>query len=182
MSELNLVCFDFEECYLNPQLKSHLCELLPTKIQIYNEKNYLSQYYHKERQQYDAGKMIEAYDIKSEQNKTILITSVDLYIPIFTYVFGLAKLNGNTGIVSTHRLRSDFYGLPKDENLLVNRLIKEIVHELGHLCNLRHCTSYICVMASSTSVDDLDIKQSGFCQECRKLILNQGLTSSDYLY
>jgi len=114
MSELNLVCFDFEECYLNPQLKSHLCELLPTEIKIHEGKNNLSQYYHKERQQYDAGKIIEAFDTRKEQNKMILITSVDLYIPIFTYVFGLARLNGRTGIVSAHRLRSDFYGLSDD--------------------------------------------------------------------
>ena len=95
-----------------------------------------------------------------------MITSVDLYIPIFTFVFGLAKLNGGTGIVSVHRLRTGFYGLPPDEDLLKARLIKEIVHEFGHLLNLRHCINYQCVMASSNTADDLDIKGDRFCGSC----------------
>jgi archaemetzincin len=166
MSKLNLVCLNFDDCSLLSQIKSHLCEFLPTNIPSHKEINTPDEYYNQDRQQYDAGRIIEAFDKEKGNKKTILITSLDLYIPIFTFVFGLAKLNGSTAIVSAHRLRSEFYGLPVDDDLLKTRLIKEVVHELGHLLNLRHCNDYRCVMASSNSADDLDIKGDRFCVLC----------------
>lgn len=167
MSELNLVCLNFDESYLISQIESNLCEILPTKIQIMDGKYNLNEFFHKERQQYDAGRIIEAYKSENKMNKTILLASVDLYIPIFTFVFGLAKLNGGTGIVSVHRLKNEYYGLPSDKDLLISRLVKEIVHEFGHLLNLRHCLNYWCVMASSNTADDLDTKGDRFCSVCR---------------
>ena len=38
--------------------------------------------------------------------------SLDLYIPILTFVFGEAQIGGASAIVSYHRLRQEFYGLP----------------------------------------------------------------------
>ena len=38
------------------------------------------------------------------------VTSLDLYIPILTFVFGEAQLNGACALVSTYRLRQEFYG------------------------------------------------------------------------
>jgi len=166
MSDLSLVCLNFDESYLLSQIEPNLCEILPTKIQFRDGKYNLNNFFHKERQQYDAGRIIEAYKSGTKKNKTILLTSVDLYIPIFTFVFGLAKLNGGTGIVSVHRLKNEYYGLPSDEDLLSSRLIKEIVHEFGHLLNLRHCLNYLCVMTSSNTADDLDTKGDRFCDLC----------------
>ena len=40
------------------------------------------------------------------------VTAVDLYIPILTFVFGEAQMGGPCSIVSYHRLRQEFYGLP----------------------------------------------------------------------
>jgi archaemetzincin len=130
----------------------------------------IENFFHPDRGQYDAGGILSLYDKNSTQRHTILITSVDLYIPIFTFVFGLAKLNGLTGIVSAHRLKSEFYGLPSNEDHLQSRLVKEIIHEYGHLVNLRHCSDYRCVMASSNTVDDLDIKGDQFCTFCLKKV------------
>src|SRR6516165_5973104 len=60
------------------------------------------------------------------------VTPLDLYIPILTFVFGEAQLNGACALVSTHRLGQEFYGLPADPILDRQRLLKEAVHELGH--------------------------------------------------
>jgi len=95
------------------------------------------------------------------------ITASDLYIPILTFVFGEAQLEGNCALVSTCRLRQEFYGLPADPALLRSRLLKEAVHELGHTCGLTHCEDYRCVMASSHSVEYIDLKGASFCQACR---------------
>jgi len=94
------------------------------------------------------------------------ITSVDLYIPILTFVFGEAQLQGTCAIVSTHRLRQEFYGLPFDEKLLSQRLLKEAVHELGHTLGLTHCDDVRCVMAASHAVEWIDLKGHHFCSHC----------------
>ena len=94
------------------------------------------------------------------------MTSLDLYIPILTFVFGEAQLGGTSAVVSYHRLRQEFYGLPADMDLLANRLLIEAVHELGHTLHLTHCQDYRCVMAASHAVEWIDIKDSGFCDDC----------------
>ena len=68
--------------------------------------------------------------------------------------------------MSTCRLRTEFYGLPADEGVLVERVIKECVHELGHTFGLVHCHDYDCVMHSSTAVDEVDLKRSELCGRC----------------
>jgi archaemetzincin len=94
------------------------------------------------------------------------IASVDLYIPILTFVFGEAQLQGPCAVVSTVRLGQEFYGLPADEELLHNRLLKESVHELGHTFSLTHCEDVECVMAPSHAVEWIDLKSSRFCSKC----------------
>jgi len=99
-------------------------------------------------------------------NRLLGITAVDLYIPILTFVFGEAQLNGRLAVVSTHRLRQEFYGLPADDTLLRDRLLKEAVHELGHTFGLTHCDDTECAMAPSHGVEWIDLKTSRFCLNC----------------
>ena len=95
------------------------------------------------------------------------VTLVDLYIPILTFVFGEAQLQGGCALVSAHRLRQEFYGLPSDQVLFRERLLKEAIHELGHTLTLSHCENFECVMAASHGVEWIDLKTSSFCSGCR---------------
>ena len=101
-------------------------------------------------------------------SRIVGFTNVDLFIPILTFVFGEAQLDGPAAVVSSCRLHNQFYGLPGNFDLLVERLEKECLHEVGHTSNLIHCDSYDCVMHSSTSVEEIDIKGRTFCSVCRK--------------
>lgn len=130
----------------------------------------LDPYLDHNRAQYNAAGLIDHYEAHMKADKNIIITDVDIFIPIFTHVFGLARLNGRLAIVSIHRLMPEFYGLPADPDWLSQRLKKEIIHEFGHLANLRHCNNFRCVMASSNTADDLDVKAEYFCDNCRVLI------------
>jgi archaemetzincin len=98
------------------------------------------------------------------------VTTADLFVPVLTFVFGEAQLDGGCSVVSTARLAEEFYGLPSREDLLRERLFKEAVHELGHTFGLRHCRDWNCVMTSSHGVEKLDIKSADFCPSCRKQI------------
>ncbi len=99
--------------------------------------------------------------------RTVGITDVDLFIPILTYVFGEAQLDGKAAIVSGARLRQEYYGLKPDRRLYAERLFKEVMHELGHTFGLTHCDLEHCVMHLSNTVAGVDKKRADFCTNHR---------------
>lgn len=130
----------------------------------------LTSFYDPIRRQYNANGLIKFIHEKYGNNgsKTIGLFQVDLFIPILTFVIGQAVYKGNVGIVSLYRLKNELYGLKNDENLLFERFCKEIIHELGHTFGLTHCTSPVCVMRSSTYIEEVDEKNARFCATCKK--------------
>ncbi|MCU0408493.1 MAG: archaemetzincin family Zn-dependent metalloprotease, partial [Bacteroidales bacterium] len=128
----------------------------------------LSEFYDPPRRQYNATKLLKEVDIAygAESARTMGLFSVDLFIPILTYIFGQAILEGRTGVASHYRLNNERYGLPPDQGLLVSRFSREVIHELGHTFGLLHCHSPLCVMRSSTYVEDIDQKEASFCGSC----------------
>ncbi|NVN95954.1 MAG: archaemetzincin family Zn-dependent metalloprotease [Bacteroidetes bacterium] len=133
----------------------------------------LSDFYDPARRQYDANQLLHYIEknYSADDAKTIGLFNVDLFIPIFTYIFGQAFLNGRTGIASAYRLSNERYGIDADAELMQERFAKEIIHELGHTFGLKHCHVSDCIMRSGTYVEDIDQKNSGFCQTCNDNLL-----------
>ena len=124
------------------------------------------------RRQYHSTAIIQRLERIADPDARVLgVTSCDLYVPVLTFVFGEAQLDGNCAVVSTARLAEEFYGMPSRIDLLRERLVKEASHELGHTFGLRHCADWRCVMASSHAVERLDVKGSEFCSSCRKPVM-----------
>ncbi|MGC2195784.1 MAG: archaemetzincin family Zn-dependent metalloprotease [Terriglobales bacterium] len=125
--------------------------------------------YHGERQQFHSSEILQAMQgyVRPDTWRVLGITAVDLYIPILTFVFGEAQIGGPCGLVSAHRLRQEFYGLPADLDVLRERLLKEAVHEIGHTLDLTHCDDYQCAMAPSHAVEWIDLKESTLCGACQ---------------
>ena len=128
----------------------------------------LSEYFDVGRRQYDGNRLIKVVQSLSfpDSDKTLAFFNVDLFVPILTFIFGQAFLGGNAGIVSVYRLNNERYGMPADNQLLQERLIKEVIHELGHTLGLIHCREPLCVMRSSTYVEDIDQKSRHLCAKC----------------
>lgn len=135
------------------------------------------------RNQYDSTKILLQLNKRSSArtaSKRLAVFPHDLFIPVLTFVFGEAALGGNDAIVSYFRLANERYGLPADYDLLLDRLIKESVHELGHLFGLRHCKRDACVMRSSTSVEEIDLKGRRFCSECARYVRSSLSHAGEY--
>lgn len=124
--------------------------------------------FHGERQQYHSSEILRRMQehVQPHTWRVLGVTAVDLYIPILTFVFGEAQMGGPCALLSAHRLRQEFYGLPEDKDLLLQRMLKEAVHELGHTLDLTHCDDYSCVMAPSHAVEWIDLKESSLCRVC----------------
>jgi archaemetzincin len=141
------------------------CEILPRRL----EPEFAL---HSERRQYHSTEILRHMEraVPRECWRLLGVTTHDLYMPILTFVFGEAQLNHTCAVVSSHRLRQEFYGLPPNPGLLRDRLLKEAVHELGHTFGLTHCRDYECVMAASHAVERIDLKGSHFCGACRSRV------------
>ncbi len=153
-------------------LKQSISQTFKVQTRIRSCHYDLSPAYDPERDQYNSnGLLLDLInDPPPETLKILGVTDLDLFIPIFTYLFGEAQLNGIGALVSTHRLRNQFYGISEDQELLRNRLLKEGIHELGHTFGLVHCFALKCVMKSSTYVEEIDQKSVTFCRACEQTV------------
>jgi len=128
--------------------------------------------YSPERKQYlSTGFISQAMEQTGNINgKILIITELDIYVPVLTFLFGEAQLNGKHSIVSFCRLHEEFYSAPENKELFLERAMKEVYHELGHNFGLIHCGDWDCVMHSSNSVEEVDIKGNFYCKYCIKQI------------
>jgi archaemetzincin len=120
------------------------------------------------RDQHDCFKILDWLESRFPfTGKWILaLTNVDLSIPVLTFVFGEARLGGRSAVISTFRLREEFYGYPTDDIVLLSRVEKEAIHEVGHMLGLTHCLDRNCVMYPSNNLLNTDVKSTRLCPRC----------------
>ncbi|WP_022665575.1 archaemetzincin family Zn-dependent metalloprotease [Desulfospira joergensenii] len=122
----------------------------------------------KRRLQYDAGgilKMLESRGIKG-CTKVVAVMDQDLFVPVFTHVYGEARQGGNMALVSLFRLDKNPDGSTPASSLFYERAAKIALHELGHLFDLFHCNESTCLMHFSGDLEDLDRSSFSFCRHC----------------
>jgi archaemetzincin len=108
-----------------------------------------------DRQQYDGNCLLSHIISNNPAIIVLLIISKDAYVPRLNFVFGVAS-HKRGAVVSIFRLGKD-----------PDFLKKEIIHELGHVFGLNHCT-LPCVMTFSNSVYEAQLKNCYFCGQCSK--------------
>ncbi|MCX8057366.1 MAG: archaemetzincin family Zn-dependent metalloprotease [Ignavibacteria bacterium] len=172
MPKAAVLLINFNATSLIPIIEKKLYQNFNLQMHQFIPNIDLTEIYSEVRDQYYSTKLLE-YSLKyyNDYDKILSLTDFDLFVPVLTFVFGEAQLNGKAAVVSAHRLYPEFYGLPQNEELFLSRLIKEINHELGHTYGLRHCQNFECVMHSSSNVDEIDIKSENFCDRCKEKII-----------
>jgi archaemetzincin len=124
--------------------------------------------YDSKRNQYQSVEIMKMLSEHAPQNgsRILGITDVDLSIPMLSFLFGQAQLDGPVALVSLCRLHQEFYGLPGQDELLRERLSKEVLHEMGHTFGLVHCSEQSCAMSLSTHIGMVDGKAERYCSRC----------------
>lgn len=124
--------------------------------------------YEKERHQFSSSVVLQHLVgiCPGDAYRMLGVTQCDLFIPMLSFVFGQAQLNGRVALLSLSRLHQEFYGLPEDRPVWRERTLKETLHELGHTFGLIHCLEKECPMALSTTIQLLDRKGSEYCRSC----------------
>lgn len=176
MSVLQLLPIGGPHATLMDWLREELANTFRTRCEILSPPLRPEFAFHPERGQYHSSELLSRMQQYANWKtwRLLGVTPVDLYIPILTFVFGEAQLGGKCAVVSSARLKQEFYGLPADMNLLSRRLLIESVHELGHTLALRHCDDYSCVMSSSHAVEWIDLKEHTFCEQCAAKARGEG--------
>ena len=108
----------FEQDILNDVADDISMELkLPVEIQEGHTD--LNAYYDSVRRQYNGNGLLKEVNALEYPDgyKKIGLFRVDLFIPILTFIFGQAIYKGNSGIVSTYRLKNEQYGMKPDDNI-----------------------------------------------------------------
>ena len=111
------------------------------------------------RCQWDAETILRGLP-RSSSETVVAVTDADLFVEGLNFVFGLADALGGVALVSVARLPS------RDPAVTQRRLLKEVVHELGHTLGMVHCPDAACVQHFSNSLEDTDAKGAAFCPAC----------------
>jgi len=157
--------------HLVEELKNKLQGMFGCPMEIGDSMDVPVQACNRERSQFLAPEILD----RLEQNKLdqkywmLGIIDVDLYTTeLKNYVFGQAAPAKGVALISLYRLRQE---LPPDPVLFSSRILKEAVHEIGHIFGLEHCSNIKCVMHFSNSLHDTDIKKPSFCSQCQPKLI-----------
>jgi archaemetzincin len=145
-------------------VRVHLEKAFGPGVEVWHGPERPDDAYDPRRKQWSSTRIISWLARSGPEGKVLGVTDVDLFIPILTFVFGEAQVGGRAAVVSTARLAEP--GLP-DDRIVLERLSKESVHEVGHVLGLLHCETPGCVMGRSASVRDVDGKRGEPCAACR---------------
>jgi len=130
--------------------------------------------YDSRRQQYHSTRILVLLERKIEQlefARLLGVAGFDLYVPGMNFVFGEARCPGRVGVISTYRLKPLS---PNRSDLFEQRVVKEAVHEIGHMLGLRHCFDSLCVMHFSEKIIDTDRKHAEPCRNCQSRLEEGG--------
>ena len=171
MSLIRIIPLQFTRVDILEQLLPLISSRIQMEIRLLQLHIDLTPFFDPVRSQYNANEIIKKLVSRIDENDKIVgVTDLDLFIPVLSYIFGQAYLGGSAALISGHRLENKRYGLTDDPQLFADRLLKTILHELGHTLGLIHCLNPGCVMISTTYVEEMDQKSDRFCSKCRSAL------------
>ncbi|MDI6798726.1 MAG: archaemetzincin family Zn-dependent metalloprotease [Candidatus Aenigmarchaeota archaeon] len=154
------------------EVLSAISEELELSFRIFSDisepKGLPKEYYNPYRHQYVAPQILD-FLFEEFKGRVLAVTDQDLFAEDLNFVFGQAQMNGRVAVISICRLNPTFYRQAFNKKLLIERAVKEAVHEVGHMAfGLTHCPDPNCVMSFSNTIFDVDRKSKEVCKSCKR--------------
>lgn len=147
---------------ISTELKNQLRIVTDTHLQMGIPKEFRDSY----RDQYSVERVLKFLN-ENVQGKVLAVTDSDIFTQGMNFAYGQSQMSGSSAVLSMFRLRPEFYRKRTDNSVLIERAVKESVHEVGHMLGLKHCLNEKCVMNFSPTIFNLDTKTKFFCADCK---------------
>lgn len=146
---------------------AHLSTLMGLKARVADPEPVPGGAYLDVRGQYNAAALMEhlSRDLPPGVVR-VGVTESDICLPVFSHVFGEARMGGAVAVGSLYRLRRGRTRQPVARELIYQRLAKVICHEAGHAMGLGHCFELGCLMRFTGELSKLDELEMWFCPAC----------------
>ncbi len=153
---LNYVC-----AYLQEKVFDCECSVMSDPLELD------LRFYNKVRKQYNSDLILDWIKRSLEGFDADVIVGIgdfDAYADSLNFIFGEAYPKNRVCSVYLGRLKTE------DRDLYNGRIIKEVVHEIGHVLGLQHCGNPECVMYFSRTIADTDRKKPMYCKKCSQIL------------
>jgi archaemetzincin len=150
-------------------LKDSIEQFYPVTVIISPNKQFPDHIYYKPGKRYRADRIIRWLNLnKPDSVRSVVgITAMDVSTTknnMYDYgVMGLGYHPGHACVVSTFRPAKT----AKNKEHLRQRLLRLVIHEMGHNFNLPHCPDEQCFMVDAEGQMKLD-KEKYLCSSCKK--------------
>jgi archaemetzincin len=149
-------------------LTQHLEQTFSRQIDVRRKNGNLEYAYEADRKQYNSPRILSRLQRikKGDGDKILGVVDADLYSAGYDFVYGEAKPSSGVATLSLYRLHPKNYTRKTVSKIFQERVIREALHEVGHLYGLGHCGYAKCVMRACTSLPEVDAAGNKFCSEC----------------
>ena len=170
--KIGILPFSEADASYSKLLKSEIELFYNCEVIILPEQKLPDFAFYKPRNRYKADSLLKYLKIKlpKECDYILGITGKDISTKDETHedwgVFGLGFIGGPSCVVSDFRLKKS----ATDKHHLQERLIKVVLHELGHTLGLPHCTAdKKCLMEDADgTIKSVDREEKYLCESCKK--------------
>ncbi len=155
-------------------VKSLLMEVFEAKVIVQPQIPIPSEFKNMYRRQYDGLKLLQWLSSLRSIRTSVLVgvADVDAYVSGLNFIFGIADPKNRVALVFLERLKDVENSSGVSRYAL--RIKKEVLHEVGHVLGLKHCSYRRCVMTFSNSLYDTDLKELKYCNSCYNLLIKSG--------
>jgi len=154
------------------KLAASLAQVFACAVDILSGARIPEEAYSPMRGQYFTMVLLQKLELlkSADKEKVLALVDEDLYTPERAWVIGASDRIAGTSVISTYRLRQEYYGFEDEEKIVYRRTCKETVHQLGHLFGMRSCRNPRCAMFATERMQDIDDKRERFCDNCLRNI------------